>query len=163
RSHESMHRTDGQGKATLTGAAPFGYVAVTVDTSERERDVVMIGGGITRMRTRREPDWGSWFKEQQPLRVGQTIRVSVPLGEACAAGQVPSWAGGAAAVRVMARETTNETPQNRGMSFRIAPDAQGRFELCANAPATLSAWLERLESGERISAETQLQFAHPGA
>ena len=163
RSKESLHRTDAQGKATLTGGAPFGYVSVTIDLSVRERNVVMKGGGTVRMGTRRTPDWSSWFKEQQPERVEQTILVSVPLGEACASGQVPAWAGGAADVRVMARDTTNETPQGRGMPFLLTPDAQGRFDLCANAPATLSVWLERADNGEHISGESQLVFKLPGA
>jgi RNA polymerase sigma-70 factor (ECF subfamily) len=167
RSNESQHRTDAQGKATLTGAPLSGFVSVTVDFTRRTRDIVMKDGASSHMSLQREPDWGSWFKQQQPARVEQTILVSLPLGEACAAGRIPAWAialaGNSEAVRVLARETTNETPQARGMPFLLPADAQGRFELCANAPATLVAWLERAESRERLSAETQLVFAHPGA
>ncbi len=167
RSHESLHRTDAQGKATLTGAPFLGYVSVTVDSTPRERDIVMKDGSTSRMLIQHEPDWSSWFKGQQPLRIEETILVSVPQGEACASGQVPAWAstlaGGTDALRVLARETTNETPQGRGMPFLLPADAQGRFELCANAPATLVVWLERAASRERLSAETELVFAHPGA
>jgi len=171
RSHQSLHRTDEQGKATLSGAPLIGHVNVMVDVMQRDRDVVWedsgTGRGTARMRMQREPDWRAWLKGPEPARMEQTIYVSVPLGEACASGQVPAWAialaGGTEAVRVMARDTTNETLQARGIPFSPPLDAQGRFELCANAPGTLVVWLAQRAGSERISAETQLVFAHPGA
>jgi hypothetical protein len=80
---------------------------------------------------------------------------------------VPPWAiaaaGSGAAVRVVAREYPNEMSQGRGMPFLLQKDKQGRFELCANAPSMFAVWLERAEGRERISAETELSFEHPGA
>jgi hypothetical protein len=49
------------------------------------------------------------------------------------------------------------------MPFQLPCDAQGRFELCANAPATLAVWIENAATRERLSAETQLAFKNPGA
>jgi hypothetical protein len=119
------------------------------------------------MQQQRDPDWQTWLKQAQPPQLEQTLLVSLPLGEACGSGQVPAWAvalaGGPEEVRVLARETTNETPQSGGMTFLVPHDEQGRFEVCANAPGSLAVWLEKTSSRERISAETELRFKQPGA
>lgn len=165
--NQTTHRTDALGHARVVGIPLEGSLSVTVDFATRERDVVMRDGASIRMRTPREPDFRMWLKKGMSAQLEQTILVSPPLGEACAGGQVPAWAiaaaGGPDALRVMARETTNETPQARGMPFLLPRDASGRFELCAGAPSTSLVWLERTQGGERLSAETAVAFAQPGA
>lgn len=164
--NHTMHRSDALGRAHIVGLPLEGSLSVTVDTLARERDIVMRDGASMRVRMQNEPDFRMWLTKEQPARIEQTILVSPPLGEACASGQVPAWASAAAgradAVRVMARETTRESPQARGIPFLLPCDAGGRFELCAGAPVTLAVWLERAPGRERISAETALTFAQPG-
>ncbi len=160
-------RTDAQGKALVLGVPLVGSISVAVDTTTRQRDVVMRGGTTSHIGIQRNPDWRALLKSDQPTHMEQTIFVSPPLGEACADGQVPTWAialaGGADSVRVVARDTTNETPQGRGFPFLLPCDERGHFELCANAPSTQAVWLEKAGGRERISDETALTFAHPGA
>jgi len=163
----TIYHTDAQGKALVLGVPRMGSISVTVDFANRQRDVVMGNGSTSRMGIQHQPDWQAWLKSEQPTHMEQTILVSPPLGEACASGQVPAWAvklaGGTAEVRVLARETTNESPQGRGFPFLLSRDDQDRFELCSNAPNTLAVWLEKTSSRERISAETALTFSQPGA
>lgn len=165
--NQTMHRTDASGRARIVGVPLEGSLSVTVDVAAREREMVMRDGARMVMRLPREPDWWTWLEKEQPALVEQTIPVSPPLGEACASGQVPAWAiaaaGGADAIQVLARETTNETPQARGIPFLLPRDERGRFELCATAPSTLVVWLERTPGRERISAETAVAFAQLGA
>jgi hypothetical protein len=167
RGEDFLHRTDAQGKALLTGIPLAGAISVTVDSSKRERDMVMQDGKTMHVRMPREPDWETWLKQEQPAHLEQTIFVSLPLGEACASGQVPPWAvklaGGLDSVRVIARETTNESPQARGMPFLLEQDEHGGFEVCVEAPSAHAVWLERTQSRERISGETVLDVTRPGA
>jgi RNA polymerase sigma-70 factor (ECF subfamily) len=166
-SEDFLHKTDVQGKAVLTGIPLAGDISVTVDASKRERDMVLQDGKTMQARLAREPDWQAWLKKEQPARLEQTILVSLPLGEACASGQVPAWAvqlaGGLDSVRVIARETTNESPQARGMPFRLKLDEHGGFELCVDAPSRHAVWIENTQSRERLSAETVLDVTRPGA
>ncbi len=163
--NQTVHRTDAHGQARVTGIPLTGHVSVTVDFAARDRDIV-IGGSPERMQTQRIPDWTVWLKQEKPGKLDETVLVSLPLGEGCAGGQVPAWAvalvGEAQSVRVVACETTNETPQGRGAPFVLEQDEQGHFELCENAPSTHVVWLEQATSGERISAETGVNFAQAG-
>jgi hypothetical protein len=82
---------------------------------------------------------------------------------------------------VLARETTRETKQRMGTVTLLAQDEQGRFELCGSAPSRFRVWLEREEQPpqapeqpllgdsrgatvtQRLSADTEIEFEHPGA
>jgi RNA polymerase sigma-70 factor (ECF subfamily) len=165
--NQSTHVTDERGQALVTGLPRAGSVSVTVDCSQRDRDVVLGDGSTTSMRYQRQPDWHTRLADDESGDLEQTLLVRPPLGEACANGEVPAWAialaGGAELVRVVARDTTHETPQGRSQRFALEQDEQGRFQLCASSPGTAAVWLERKADGQRLSAETALSFAEPGA
>ncbi len=103
------------------------------------------------------PTGAPWFKGQQPARIEQTILVSVPLGEACASGQVPAWAialAGGCGCGPSARSRDDQRDSARAR--HAVPPAAGRTRpsssCAANAPATLC----------RLAREDRQPRAHLG-
>lgn len=161
RSSESVWRTDAEGMAEIRGIPLAGYIAVSADFKPRERYTLMRDGQALRTNGSAQPDWYTWLKPQQDKRIEQTVLLRPPLGEAVATGSVPAWAGDSKALRVVARQTSDD-PRTAGDPFLLLLDQDGGFELRASAPSRHDVWIESTQDGEHLSATTQVVFEHPG-
>ncbi|HEX5050595.1 MAG TPA: sigma-70 family RNA polymerase sigma factor [Planctomycetota bacterium] len=161
-------RTGDDGKALVRGLPMDGALSVTTDLELHERNVLMRGGATMRGVFHGERIWSMWVRADMPRQLEQTILTRAPLGQATAAGQVPAWARapgsrpGASGVRVVARMWSDDAG-SRGDAFAIDEDAQGLFELRAQAPSRYQVWLERTGSREPLSPPVLVVFEHAGA
>jgi hypothetical protein len=161
RGHETLRKTDAEGKATIEGAALAGSVAVRIDLQRYERKGLMKNGQAFLMASPSTPVWDAWFKPDSPKRIEQTILASIPLGEAVARGEIPAWAGALSELHVVVQERTGGA-RRYGDPFLLEHDERGGFELRAPAPSEYAVWLEHTGDRRRISDETKVVLQSPG-
>lgn len=168
RGSPERHRTDELGKVLVSGLPDAGYLAVKTDLRSRDRSLLLANGQTMRGGLSGEPIWSLHLSSAMPRHLEETIVTTLAVGEGSAIGQVPAWALAAVAgstfdaVRVVARKWSDE-PRGRGDPFVLSVDAQGRFELQAEAPSWYRVWLERPPGRDPLSAPALVVFTHAGA